>query len=168
MLDPLIQTIISKSNIDRFTVVEIRTAYLALHEDQNINPVKVRKLVYSQLYKLVKKGWLSTSTSSNRKITTFFKTKSFDLKELKEICLSNKSDESFTVECYKQLNNFNTELLECIGSLETYAELWKNYPDLHDILKENYLMAQEKQHNLRGKINTLNLLLRKNTEVRRA
>ena len=44
-LDPLIKTIICKRNIDRFTVVEVRTAYIALHQDQTLDPVKIRKLV---------------------------------------------------------------------------------------------------------------------------
>ena len=165
ILDPLIQKIIGKGNIDRFTVVEIRTAFLALHKDQNIDPVRIRKLVYTQLYKLVKKGWLNTSTSQSRKITTFSKTKLFNLEELKKLSASAEQSESFKIECYKQLNICNTELLECIGSLETYADLWERFPHLQGTFKKRYSITQEKQLNLKGRIKALNLLLETSYEV---
>ncbi len=158
-LDPLIKTIICKRNIDRFTVVEVRTAYIALHQDQTLDPVRVRKLVYAQLNKLVCKGWLHSSTSTNRKITTYTKTSSFEPNKINEPYSLLLNDSRFKEGCNKDLNECNNALLQCIGILETYIKLWEKYPHHQNVLKREYLIAQERQQNLKGRIAALNILL---------
>ncbi|MBB1398090.1 hypothetical protein [Pseudoalteromonas sp. SG44-8] len=163
-LDPLIKTIICKRNIDRFTVVEVRTAYIALHQDQTLDPVRIRKLVYAQLNKLVCKGWLNSSTSQNRKITTYTKTNDFEPDKINVPQSPIFKDSRFKVDCNKELNECNNALLQCIGTLETYLHLWEKHPHHQNVFKRQYLIAQERQQNLKGRIAALNVLLNYITE----
>jgi hypothetical protein len=163
-LDPLIKTIICKRNIDRFTVVEVRTAYIALHQDQTLDPVKIRKLVYAQLNKLVCKGWLHSSTSLNRKITTYTKTRYFEPSKIIPTQSSVPNVSNFKADCQKELSECNNALLQCIGTLETYINLWNKHPQHQTLFKRQYLIAQERQQNLKGRIAALNILLENITE----
>jgi len=158
-LDPLIKTIICKRNIDRFTVVEVRTAYIALHQDQTLDPARVRKLVYAQLNKLVSEGWLRSSTSENRKITTYTKTNAFEPTKINAPHSPIFKDSRFKADCNKELNDCNHALLQCIGTLETYLNFWEKHPNYQSVFKRHYLIAQERQQNLKGRIAALNVLL---------
>ena len=164
-LDPTIITILSMTNINQFTVVEIRTAYLMMRQDEILDPVKVRKLVYRQLHKLVRKGWLNTSTSEMRKITSFTKTKLFesqkvDVKKDK----GNYSKASLHSEFKQELKLCNTELLEGLGELEVYINLWEKHPNMQNIFKSKYIATKERNHILKGKSNALGALLKDTKE----
>jgi hypothetical protein len=164
-LDPTIQTILSMTNINQFTVVEIRTAYIALIKDEGLDAIKIRKLVYSQLHKLVRKGWLNTSTSEIRKITSFTKTDLFSPQELEVLKETNNcSKASLHCEFKQELKFCNTELLEGLGELEVYSNLWEKYPHMQNVLKSKYIATQEKNHILKGKINAFSGLLKNSNE----
>ena len=159
-LDPTITAILSMRNINQFTVVEIRTAYLMMRQDENLDPVKVRKLVYRQLHALVRKGWLNTSTSEVRKITSFTKTKTFEPKKVeaqkdKDNCAKVSLHNAFK----QELKLYNTELLEGLGELEVYFNLWEKHPYMKNIFKSKYIATKERNHILKGKINALSALL---------
>lgn len=159
-IDPLIKTIISMTNIDHFTVVEVRTAYLALSKNEKLDPARVRKLVYAQLHRLVAKGWLSISTSELRRITTFSKTKIFTSFGIGTSTSESELESKARTAFKQELDVCNAELLECLGALETYINLWDKHPHLKIVFEERYFEVQEKYHILKGKIRTLNTLLK--------
>jgi hypothetical protein len=165
-LDPLVCKIIIMPNIDLFTVIEIRTAYVAISDNSNLDKAIIRKFVYAELSKLVKRGWLKRTTSDVKGVTRFKKTKSFDSDVLKET--SNKSKElpSKTKTSHLEdklkilLKDSNIELLKGLGALETYMSLWQQYPQESTVFKNKYLAVQESNHILEGKINALKDILK--------
>ncbi|WP_141235541.1 hypothetical protein [Pseudoalteromonas sp. NBT06-2] len=162
-LDPLVCQIITMPNIDHFTVVEVRTAYLMLSNNINLNKVTVRKFVYAELNKLVKRGWLSKTTSDVKGISRFKKTKLFDCDTLKENVTketpSETPDSSLKKQLKRSLNESNIELLKGLGALETYMNLWQQYPNKSHELKNKYKAVQENNHILEGKIRALKDIL---------
>ena len=164
-LDPTIIAILSMENINQFTVVEIRTAYIMVKQDDSLNPVEIRKLVYNELHKLVRNGWLKVSTSEMRKISSFTKTKMF-IPRKREVLnnVERNSKTSLHSEFKQELKLFNTDLLEGLGELEVYMSLWEKYPHMQRILKSKYIARQEKNHILKGKINAIGKLLKTPSE----
>lgn len=164
-LDPLVCQIITMPNIDHFTVVEIRTAYLILSNNQSLNKVIIRKLVYAELNKLVKQGWLRKTTSGVRSISRFKKTKLFDCDALKENLKTAKEtsklsfDSNVKQQLKSLLNKSNIELLKGVGELEAYTSLWRQNPNNSHELKAKYKAVQENNHILEGKIKALKDIL---------
>ena len=72
-LNNLVAQIIVAPNFDHFSAVEVRSAYLALNSDKSVDPNDARRFVYTELLKLVKKGWLKKSVSKKKEITSFIK-----------------------------------------------------------------------------------------------
>lgn len=72
--DQYIGKILSFSNIDHFSVIEIRTAYLVLKNDEKMDKSDARRFVYSELLKLVNLGWLKKLLSTKKSITRYVKT----------------------------------------------------------------------------------------------
>lgn len=164
-LDPTIISILSMANINQFTVVEIRTAYIMMKLDENLDPVKTRKLVYRQLHKLVRKGWLNASTSDMRKITSFTKTKIFESQTLEvQNEIDNCAKASLHSEFKKELKLCNTALLEGLGELEVYINLWEKHPYMQKVFESKYIATKERNHILKGKINALGALLKDTKE----
>ncbi|WP_058374937.1 hypothetical protein [Pseudoalteromonas translucida] len=60
-IDVLVVQIIVAPNFDNFTTSEVRSSYITLKNDDSLDPVKLRKKLYAELLKLVKKGWLKRS-----------------------------------------------------------------------------------------------------------
>lgn len=167
-LDPVIKSVISMKNIDRFSVTEIRTAYLALVSDEELDSQRIRQLIYDDLHKLVKLGWLIKKTASNGKESRFTKTELFEPDILK-MKLKNDSKQiekseagNFQKQLKSDLKNCNVELLKGLGALETYLGLCERYPHESKYFKRKYTAVQEKNHILEGKINALEDIL-KNT-----
>jgi lysyl-tRNA synthetase class II len=167
-LDLLVCKVITMPNIDHFTVVEIRTAYMALSDNASLDRAIIRKFVYAELSKLVKRGWLSKSTSDVKGISRFKKTKLFDSAVLKETSEDDKQLIVTKAACdlQKQLKSLlkdcNIELLKGLGALETYLSLWQRYPLKADTFKNKYIAVQEGNHILEGKIKALEDILKNN------
>jgi hypothetical protein len=167
-LDPLVCKVITMPNIDHFTVVEIRTAYMALSDNNSLDRATIRRFVYAELLKLVKRKWLSTTTSDVKGITRFKKTKLFDPAVLLE--MANSTSEitlkQHGIDLKNQiklsLKDCNIELLKGLGALETYFTLWQRYPQEANTFKGKYIAVQESNHILEGKIETLEDILKNN------
>ena len=82
-LDPTVKRILSMPNIDNFSAVEIRTAYLVLNNDQSLDPSDARRFIYSEFVKLVNKGWLKKTISQKKGITRYTRTDLFGSNALK-------------------------------------------------------------------------------------
>ena len=167
MIDRQIGNILSLKNIDHFSAVEIRTAYIAIQRDEQLDPASVRRFVYEELLKLVKKGWLKKQTSNKKGVTRYIKTNLFEYDYFKGLTESTV-DKSEVVGCelnYCQtlttrLKEHNVELLEGLGEIELYLTLWEQHPTRKNNLKAKYIATQEKNHILKGKINGLGELLK--------
>tara|TARA_R110002050_G_C8816209_1_gene504027 strand:+ start:290 stop:532 length:243 start_codon:yes stop_codon:yes gene_type:complete len=71
--DPFVAQIIVAKNFDHFTTGDVRSSYLALKNDPSLNSSSVRRKIYAELLKLVKKGWLKKLVSNKKGLTSFSK-----------------------------------------------------------------------------------------------
>jgi hypothetical protein len=163
--------IIVLKNIDHFSAVEIRTAYLSIKRNEQLDPASVRRFVYEELLKLVKRGWLTKRTSDKKGVTRYIKTNLFEHESFKGLVNSsvgkNESENyehSYSKELSTRLKKHNVELLEGLGELELYLTLWEKYPDMKNELKVKYIATKERNHILQGKINAVGELLKNTTE----
>ena len=65
-INKLVAKIISAPNFDSFSSLEVRAAYLTLHEDKSISANDARKFIYRDLIKLTDKGWLKNQFRKKR------------------------------------------------------------------------------------------------------
>lgn len=158
--DGLLGKILSLSNIDRFSAVEIRTAYLALKNDPTLDPSLIRKYVYVELSKLVKKGWLKKSVSEKKGLSSYVKTDLFDpdvlekLTSVEEVFDEAEIKASLTL----KLHGYKEDLLEGAGEIEEYKQLRADFPDFHETLQEKSNDVRESNSLILGKIKALEAL----------
>lgn len=152
-------------NIDRFSTVEIRTAYIAVNRDPLLDSSIIRRHIYTEIIKFVKKGWLKKLVSQKKGITRFVKTDLFYLQEfnmptesvaIDKISLSviNSPDNLLS-----RLNDYKSALLEGLGEAEEYKNLRNEFPKMHDSLLEKYNVVREKNTRLLGKIKAIENLI---------
>jgi hypothetical protein len=163
-LDPFVAQIIVATNFDHFTTSDVRAAYLILKSDPSLEPSNVRRKIYAELLKLVKKGWLNKSRFKNKGPTRFNKTDDFDVNTIasKGICEEN----SYVKHSGKQgllldkLNHYKAELLLNIGESEAYKELYSEFPELVDEIQPQYNKARDNNTKMLGKIRAIEGLLK--------
>ncbi|MAD03408.1 MAG: hypothetical protein CMK65_07295 [Pseudoalteromonas sp.] len=170
-LDKTVIQILSMPNVNHFTATEIRTAYIAIKQDVELNPTVSRRFVYEELLKLTRRGWLIRSTTKKKGITHYAKSDLFDhavLKEMVSAMPNEEADErtpvSYSQMLIQRLNQYNSALLEGLGAVKEYVALNEIYPDQHDDLKGRYMAVQENNHILKGKISVLNELIKSTKE----
>ncbi len=168
-LDPFIAQIIKTPNFDSFTTSDVRTAYLALNNEPFLDPIIVRRKIYAELLKLVKKGWLKKYRSKNEKGTRFSKTDFFDVKNM---VLKGKCDVIPSVKygdkqgiLLGKLNLYKAELLLNIGESEAYKELYSEFPELVDELQPQYNRARDNNTRILGKIRAIEGLLKQDERL---
>jgi hypothetical protein len=164
-LDSVIAQIISAANFDHFTTSDVRSAYLALKSDPTLEPSIVRRKIYAELLKLVRKGWLKKVISKKKGATRFTKTEFFDAE-----ALTLKSKFASTNPQWKhddkqrqllgKLNHYKAELLLNIGESEAYKELYSELPELIDELQPQYNKARDNNTRILGKIRAIEGLLK--------
>jgi hypothetical protein len=160
-LNDLVARIIVAPNFDHFSAIEVRSAYLALKGDDTIDPNDARRFVYTELLKLVNKGWLKKSISKKKEITSFIKTEIFDpaaisvtptvnieKKEETELEVTESLDEVLV----DRLNHYKNELLTGFGEADEYKRLCNQFPKLHSKLQPKYNEVREHNSKLLGKI----------------
>jgi hypothetical protein len=164
-LYPLVAQIIVATNFDHFTTSDVRSAYFALKKDPSLDPIKVRKNIYAELLKLVKKGWLKKLISKKKGLTRFSKTKNFDVKAiiLKAKCESTnslKKHDEKQGQLLGKLNHYKADLLLNIGESEAYKELYSEFPELVDEIQPQYNKARDNNTRILGKIRAIEGLLK--------
>ncbi|KAF7771431.1 hypothetical protein PCIT_a4006 [Pseudoalteromonas citrea] len=169
-IDNIVGNILSLDNVNHFTAVELRTAYLAMKGDPNLDPNYARRFVYTELLKLVKKGWLRKSISKKKAITTFVKTEDFNPNELdfreeyKTVNSGNSSgaDEAINKQLIERLAHYKNELLSGLGEADEYKQLCNKFPELCTTLQPKYNLIREQNSKLLGSIRAIeNLTLNK-------
>ena len=167
-LNNLVAQIVVAPNFDRFSTVEVRSAYLALNEDKSIDPNDARRFVYTELLKLVNKGWLKKSVSKKKEITSFIKTEEFDPdsidvnpeeyveKKKGSACRESPSSSETLTE---RLNRYKNELLTGLGEAEEYKRLCEQFPKLKSKLQPKYNEVREHNSKLLGSIKAVENLI---------
>jgi hypothetical protein len=169
-LDPLVAQIIAATNFDHFTTSDVRSAYFALKNDLSLEPTSVRRFIYAELLKLVKKDWLRKLVSNKKGFTRFHKTDLFDSNEIALLAL-NKVKDSVNNEDDKQvkllakLNHYKADLLLNIGESEAYKELYSEFPELVEEIQPQFNKARDNNTRILGKIRAIEGLLEQDNSV---
>ena len=163
--DPFVAQIIVATNFDHFTTSDVRSAYLALKSDPSLVPTTVRRNIYAELLKLVKKGWLKKLASNKKGFTRFNKTDIFDVNAITKLAqfdVTNSSEKQGDkqVKLLGKLNHYKAELLLNIGESEAYKELYSEFPELVDELQPQYNKARDNNTRILGKIRAIEGLLK--------
>lgn len=166
-LDPIVTQIIVATNFDHFTTSDVRSAYLALRNDYSLEPSTVRRNIYAELLKLVKKGWLKKLISKKKGLTRFSKTELFNYEviTLKIKCESNNeisNHDDKQGQLLGKLNHYKAELLLNMGESEAYKELYSEFPELVDEIQPQYNKARDNNTRILGKIRAIEGLLKQN------
>jgi hypothetical protein len=166
--DKVVGRIIAMECVDHFSTLEIRTAYIALMNDPSINKNDARRYIYTELLKLVKKGWLKKSVSKKKEITSFIKTEMFDpiaITVNSEIHEDKKKDVVLTETpllgetLTERLNHYKNELLTGLGEAEEYKRLCEQFPNLKSKLQPKYNETRELNSKLLGSIKAVENLI---------
>jgi hypothetical protein len=164
-LDPFVAKIIVAASFDHFTTSDVRSDYLALKKDPSSNSSVVRRKIYAELLKLVKKGWLNKLISEKKGLTRFSKTELFD-SEVIESKFKRGTDNEIEKNDNKQrqllgkLNHYKAELLLIIGESEAYKDLYSEFPELVDEIQPKYNEARDNNTKILGKIRAIEGLLK--------
>ena len=172
-LDSDLFTILSSPNFDKFTVLELRSAYMSCLTTSEMDKNSAQRYVYRNILKLQKKGLLNRKDSKKTKKTTYVKTELFtcaifevenasaisiaDLPDTDESSGKQTSNANNLVQTLiNQLHEFNAELLINLGEREQYKSLCQEYPQLKEPLQESYNLARNNFEKIKGHIKALN------------
>ena len=169
-IDVLVVQIIVAPNFDNFTTSEVRSSYITLKNDGSLDPVKLRKKLYAELLKLVKKGWLKKKSSNIKGLTRFSKTALFDANALTnstqtEIMVKSFSGSTKPHTLSAKLNHYKAELLLNIGETEAYKEVYAEFPELVDEIQPQYNVARDNNTKILGKIRAIEGLMKHDEDV---
>ena len=168
-----IHSIITKDDFDKFTVLELRSAYMSCLTTSEMDKNSAQRYVYRNILKLQKKGLLNRKDSKKTKKTTYVKTELFtcaifevenasaisiaDLPDTDESSGKQTSTANNLVQTLiNQLHEFNAELLINLGEREQYKSLCQEYPQLKEPLQESYNLARNNFEKIKGHIKALN------------
>lgn len=168
MFSKHIEHILSNPLIDRFTVREVRAAYLFLPVTAKFEDLsELRRAIYAELLKYEKRGWLKKSVSAKKGIATYTKTDIFDI-PFEQIRVSNRESskspalEGLEVkEMFTRLNDYKNDLLEGIGKADEFRSLRELYPQFHEQFQPEYNKVREANSRLLGRIDALEKTLGK-------
>lgn len=169
-LDPLVAQIIVATNFDHFTTSDVRSAYLVLKKDPSLDPVILRRRIYAELLKLVKKGWLKKLVSIKKGYTRFNKTEIFDYILITSLAQHNDDVLLFPIGEIKEkllnkLNHYKADLLLNMGESEAYKELYSEFPELVDEIQPQFNKARDNNTRILGKIKAIEGLLEQDKPV---
>ena len=167
-LDSDLLSILLTESFNNFSVLELRSAYLAITDKPTLGKVEARKFVYSHIIRLEKKGLLERKYSDKRGRTFYLKSKKFSpdkfqiSKNIEESSISQaKKDENEEIkkDLISKLNQYRLELLTSIGETDEYKLLCNQFPQLTENLQERYNYARDNGSKILGRIKALESLI---------
>jgi hypothetical protein len=164
-LDPLVAQIIATTNFNHFTTSDVRTTYLVMKNDPSLDPTIVRRKIYAELLKLVKKGLLEKLIPKNKKgPTRFSKTALFDVEQLQSQTEFEPTEVIKDIDKKKEqllgrLNIYKADLLLNMGESEAYKELYSEFPELIEEIQPKYNKARDNNTRILGKIRAIEGLM---------
>ena len=164
-LDPVVAQIIVVKSFDNFITSDVRSAYLALKNDTSLDPATIRRKIYAELLKLVKKGWLNKLVPEAKGFTRFSKTVLFEVDTLRLNIECEPTNAIKDIDRKKEpllgkLNIYKAELLLNMGESEAYKELYSEFPELIDEIQPKYNKARDNNTRILGKIRAIEGLLK--------
>lgn len=170
-------SIIKDKDFDGFTVTQLRNVFLKILGNE-LTEKEARILVYKQILRLLKRGFLSkNSTSKGARDATYSKTPLFykatiipygeyvktdntHISENQCVNLEKESANDDVVNNLKeQIKGDKVDLISLISESEEYLRLIKAFPQAKEYLHSKYLDASERSSQFLGKIRaTKNLL----------
>jgi len=166
-LDSELITLLSSASFDKFTVLELRSAYLALSPKLELDKTEARRFVYRHILRLEKKGLLKRTDSKKTDKTTYAKTATFDINKFSEINhplgenIVTQPDEPIIPSdvliqgLIDKLQGYKVELLINTGETDEYKSLCREYPQLKEQLQESYNLARENNRIIIGNVKAL-------------
>jgi hypothetical protein len=155
--------IIKAPNFDNFTTSDVRSSYITLKNDPSLDPVVVRRRLYAELLKLVKKGWLQKRNVNKKGATRFVKTTIFDANTLSQSSNKNiftgPSGQIRQHNLAEKLKDYKKELLLNSGESNAYKEIYSDFPDLANKIEYQYNKAKENNTRILGKIRAIESLI---------
>jgi len=168
-IDVFVAQIIKAPNFDNFTTSDVRSSYITLSNDPSLDPTVIRRRLYSELLKLVKKGWLNKKSTGRKGSTRFSKTALFDPEYLDTVQANKPTAKVFKEEKQKnliaKLNHYKAELLLNIGESEAYKEVYSEFPELVDEIQPQFNKARDNNTRILGKIRAIEGLLEQDTPI---
>tara|TARA_R110000772_G_C13309030_1_gene439701 strand:+ start:8453 stop:9046 length:594 start_codon:yes stop_codon:yes gene_type:complete len=168
-IDVFVAQIIKAPNFDNFTTSDVRSSYITLSNDPSLDPTVVRRKLYAELLKLVKKGWLNKKSTGRKGSTRFSKTELFDPEYLEALQANKSTAKYFKEEKQKnliaKLNHYKAELLLNIGESEAYKELYSEFPELVEEIQPQFNKARDNNTRILGKIRAIEGLLEQDKSV---
>jgi hypothetical protein len=167
-LDSDLLSILLTENFNNFSVLELRSAYLAIVNNPTLGKVDARKFVYRHILRLENKGLLDRKYSDKKDRTFYSKSKHFSPDKFhisKNIQKSStpkvKEDENEGIkkDLVSKLNQYRLELLTSIGETDEYKSLSNQFPQLTKILQERYNQARDNGSKILGRIKALESLI---------
>ncbi|WP_110456898.1 response regulator [Shewanella algidipiscicola] len=163
-----LHTILQDESFNNFRVSQLRDAYLAI-SPTNKDSVDVRKYVYRQILRLVKKGLLLKKGAKNSKKVTYQKSDLFyeasyitegdAAKVNKPKVIVDASTNFAFQQLEKRLKESEVDLLTSIGESEEYMRLYQSFPEMKAHLESQYLQARENSSKLLGQIKAIKSVL---------
>lgn len=156
-----LHTILQDESFNNFRVSQLSDAYVAI-SPTNKDSVEVRKYVYRQILRLVKKGLLLKKGTKNSKRVTYQKSDLFHeasfITERKvnkpEVMIDASTNFAFQ-QLEKRLKESEVDLLTSIGESEEYMRLYKSFPEMKEHLESQYMLARENSSKLLGQIKAI-------------
>lgn len=161
-LDGVFITILTAPSFDNFTVLELRSAFMAL-SNNGLDKNKAQRIVYREILKLKNKGLLKRIDSKTTKKTTYVKTDQFHTANfISKDSAPNSAKKDTVIPCEQnvikelteRLQRYKAELQSLIGESNEYKALYAEYPQLKG-LQKNYNLARDKIRNLDGMIKSV-------------
>jgi hypothetical protein len=137
--------------------------------DPSLDPVVVRRKLYAELLKLVKKGWLKKRNVNKKGATSFGKTELFDPSFLNFLHagepIPKVIKEGKQKKLIDKLNHYKSELLLNMGESEAYKELYSEFPELVDEIQPKFNKAKDNNTRILGKIRAIEGLLEQDKPI---
>jgi hypothetical protein len=168
-IDVAVAQIIKAPNFDNFTTSDVRSSYITISNDPSLDPAVVRRKLYAELLKFVKKGWLNKKSTGRKGSTRFSKTGLFDADHLDSFQRNKPIENLLTEDKQKnliaKLNHYKAELLLNIGESEAYKDLYSEFPELVDEIQPQFNKAKDNNTRILGKIKAIEGLLEQDKPV---
>ncbi|MBL4900812.1 MAG: hypothetical protein JKX76_14465 [Colwellia sp.] len=170
-------SIVKDKGFDAFTVTQLRNVFLKILGNE-LTEKEARILVYKQILRLLKRGFLSkSSTSKGARDATYSKTALFyeatiiphgeyvntdNTRTPKNQCVNFENEtvnDDVVLNLKEQIKGNKVDLISSISESEEYLRLIKTFPQAREYLYSNYLDASERSSQFIGKIRAAKKLL---------
>lgn len=152
----LMHNLLIDRELDGFTVVEIRDAFVEV-DPSIVDLDEARRRVYRQILRFIRHGWLHSEGSGREK--RYYQTGLFkqflhelNISESNPVTIQTKRDYSVLIREKKQ---YKGELNIVLTEIDGYQSLFARFPELEPKLASFHVKAIERSAFLLGQINVL-------------